>query len=75
MGRYYVQPFNMGRGGNQGYPVYPTVCKIVINAVIRTLIIEVCGPQEAQHMMGWEVGKHAIVFYTDDGRIKGRNPI
>ena len=32
-------------------------------------------PQEAPHSFGWLVGEHNIYFYTDDGRIAGRDPI
>ena len=31
--------------------------------------------QEAYHRLGWTADEHKIVFYEDDGRIAGRNPI
>ena len=37
--------------------------------------MEVCGPQEAQHGLGWAAVEHNIVLYADDGHIAGRNPI
>ena len=43
--------------------------------MVRAVLLEVCGPQEAQHGLGWTVGEHNIVLYVDDGHIVGRNPI
>ena len=51
----------------QGDPVSPTVFKIVLDTVVRVVLLEVCRPQEAQHMLGWASGEHKIVFYVDDG--------
>ena len=38
-------------------------------------MLEVCGPQEAHHGLGWAAGEHIIVFYAYDGRIGVRKPI
>ena len=59
----------------QGDPVYPTILNIVIYWEVRTTLLEFCGLQEAHHGLGWDGGEQDIVFYDDDGRITGRNPI
>ena len=70
-GRYYVRPFNMGRRGTQGDPISTTVFRILVNAVIRAVMIEVCIQHEANHGIGWEATKHNIAIYTYDGHIVG----
>ena len=47
---------------------------IVLDAVVRLVLAEVCGPQEARHSLGWAVGERNLVFYADDGWIMGRDP-
>ena len=37
--------------------------------------MKICGPQEAHHGLVCEAVEHNIVFYADDSRIAGRNPI
>ena len=58
-----------------GDPVSFTIFNIVVDAVVRAVIMEVCGPQEEHHGFVWAAGNHNIVFYADDGRILERNPI
>ena len=53
----------------------PTIFNIVVYAVVWVRMIEVCGPQEAQHGLVWTEREKDMVFYSDDGRIAGRNPI
>ena len=45
----------------------------MVYAVVRAVLEEVCSLQEAQHCMGWEAGARNLVFYTDDGKIAGRD--
>ena len=52
-----------------------TIFKIVVNAVVRVVLMEVCVPQEAHYIFGWAVGDHNGVFYADDSRIARHNPI
>ena len=59
----------------QGNPMSPTIFNIVVYAVVWVRMIEVCGPQEAQHGLVWTEREKDMVFYSDDGRIAGRNPI
>ena len=59
----------------QGDPVSSKIFNIVVDAVVREVILDVCGPQEKHHRFGWSAGEHCIVFYADDERIAGRNPI
>ena len=48
---------------------------MVVDALVRAALQEVCGTQEAQHGFRWAAGEHNICFYADDGRISGRYPI
>ena len=43
--------------------------------MVRAVLLEVCGPQEVHHRIGWEADKHNIVLNVDNGRIRSRNPI
>ena len=59
----------------QGGPVSPEIFNIVADAVLREVLLEVCGPQEAQHGFGWSTGGQKIYFYEYHRQIAGRNPI
>ena len=63
----------MTRGGT----VSPNIFNIVVDAVVRVMVVllDVCGPQEAQHGFGWAASENCIVFYADDKQIAGRNLI
>ena len=67
--------FCMNRGVTQGDPVSLTIFNIVVDAVVRAVLLEVCGPQEAHNGFGWLAGKNNICFYEDDGKIAGCNSI
>ena len=70
-GKYYGRPFSTGRGVTQGDLFYPTLFNIIVDAVVRSTLQEICGPQDAQHSFGWSAGEHNIWLYADDGRIAG----
>ena len=57
----------------QGDPVYPMIFNIVVGAVVREVLEEVCRPQEAQNGIGWVAGEINLVFYADEVRIVGRD--
>ena len=59
-GKYYGLPFSTGRGVTQGDPVSSTLFNIIVYAVVRATLQEICGPQEAQHGFGWLAGEHNI---------------
>ena len=59
----------------QGYPVSATLFNVIVDALVRSTLQEICVPQEAQHGFGWSEGEHNICFCADDGRIAGRDPI
>ena len=42
---YYGRPFKTERGVTQGCPMYPTIFKIVVDSVVWSMLLEVCGPQ------------------------------
>ena len=49
------------------------IFNIVVDAVVRSFLDVVCGPQETQHGLGWEAGERNLIFHADDGRIAGRD--
>ena len=55
--------------------MYPTILDIVVDAVARATLADVCGPQEAQNGLGWATGEQDIMFYAENGRIVEKNPI
>ena len=57
----------------QGDPVPPIVFNIVLDAVVRAVLDVFFGTQESQNDMGWAAGEINLVFYTNDGRIDGRD--
>ena len=71
-GKFLRGAFRTGRGVTQGNPASPMIFNIVVYAVVRAVLDEVCGPQEAQHRLGWATGGRNLVFYNNGGRIVGR---
>ena len=69
VGRCYGRTFKPGRVLNQGEPVSTIVFNIMLDAVVRVVLLEVCGPQEYHHELGWVAVYHNIVFYADGGRV------
>ena len=59
----------------QGDPLSPMIFNIIMDAMVREVLQEVCGPQESQYGFGWEAVEHNIWFYADDRRIAGKNPV
>ena len=43
--------------------------------MVRVVLLEVFGSQEAHHELVWVAVEHNIVFYVDDSHIAGRKPI
>ena len=43
-GKYYGRPFSTGRGVTQGDPVYPTLFNIIVDAVVRATLQDICVP-------------------------------
>ena len=74
-GKLFGRPFVMDRGVKQGDLVSLKIFNILVDEVIRAVLLEVCGPQEAHNWLGWAAGGNTIIFYADDGRIAVRNPI
>ena len=72
VGKYLGTAFGTGRGVTQGDPVSPIIFNIMVDAVVRAALEEVCSPQEARHCMGWEAGERNIVLNADEGSTAGR---
>ena len=49
-------PLQHGERSDTGRPVIPALINIVVNAVVRATLQEICGLQEDQHGFGWSVG-------------------
>ena len=75
LGKYSRRPFGTERGVTQYGTVSLTIFNIFVDAVVRAVVLEVCRPQDRNHGLGWAVGVHNIIFYEDNGRIAGHNPI
>ena len=52
----YGRMFKTQRGVTQEEPVSPTIFNVVADLVVRPIMMEVCGPQESQHGLGWATG-------------------
>ena len=57
---FLARPLKLESGVTQGNPVSLTIFNIVVNAVVREVLLEVCGPQEAEHWFIWASGEHNI---------------
>ena len=75
MGILYGRPFGTEREVTQGEPVSQNIFNIVVDAVVRVVLPEVCSSQEAQHGLGWAAVEYDIVLYAENVRIAGCNPI
>ena len=73
-GKFLIHLFGTGCGVTQGYPALPMGFNTVVDSVVREVLVEVCGPQEAHHRIGWELGERNLIFYADEGKIVGRDP-
>ena len=64
-----------GERGDPGGPGLLTTFNIVVDEVVREIMLEVCGTQEAHHGLGWATGEQIIIFYADDFCIVECKPI
>ena len=55
-GKLFGRTFSIERGVTQEDPVSPTIFNIMVDAVVRAVLSEVCRPQEAHHSLGWVAG-------------------
>ena len=56
-------------------PISPTLSNIIVDAVVRAILWEICGLQNDQNGFGWSAGEHNICFYANYRRIAGQYPI
>ena len=59
-GKYYGRPFSTGRGVTQGDLFYPALFNIIVDAVVRATLQEICVTQDSQHGFGWSAVEHNI---------------
>ena len=74
-GELFGREFGTEIGMIQGDTFYPTIFNIMVGEVVMAVLLEVCGSQEVHNGLGWTSGENTILFYAEDGRISGRNPI
>ena len=43
-GKYYRKPFSTGREMPQGDLVFPTLFNIIVDALVRATLKDICGP-------------------------------
>ena len=51
------------------------IFNIVVDSVVREVLYTVCGPQEAQHGLGWAAGDPNLIFYAKNNRIAGQDHV
>ena len=68
-------PFKTRKWVTQGYPIYPNILNVVVNAVIRVMLWEDCRHQEALHSMVWLTEEYGIILYEYFFHITGINLI
>ena len=50
--KFYRRPFRKGIGVTQGDPVSPALFNIIVDAVVKETLQDICGSQEAQNSFG-----------------------
>ena len=55
-GKCIGKEFRTGRVLTQGDTASPMIFNIVVDAAVREVLYVVCGPQEAEHGLGWAAG-------------------
>ena len=63
--KYLGTEFGTGRGVTKGDSASLMIFTIVVDAVVRAVLEEVCSPQEGHNGMGWEAGARNLVIYVD----------
>jgi hypothetical protein len=66
---YHGDPFEATRGVTQGDPMSPTIFNIVVDAVVRQWLSQVCNDAVAMNGLDYEVGEKCVLFYADDGLV------
>ena len=62
-GGYYGTAFGEERGVTQGNPLSPTICNMVVDAVVRYWVNGILKEAEARGETGRE-GRHQAVLFT-----------
>ena len=62
---YYGKEFKGARGVTQGYPLSPTIFKVVVDAVVRQWVTVMVGGAEKWGECGQEGRHQNYLFYGD----------
>ena len=54
--KFFGHSFGTERGGTKEDPVSPTICNILVEAVVRAVLLEFCRPQESHQGVGFGGG-------------------
>ena len=73
-GGYYRTEFQGARGVTQGYPLYPTIFNVVVDAVVRHWVTVVIAGAEERGERGQESRHQDALFYADDGMVALSDP-
>ena len=65
----------MERGVIKGEPSSPPIFNIMVHAVVRAVLLELCGYQDAHHGFVWAAGEKKIVLNAEDIQIARHNHI
>ena len=73
-GGYYGAAFKGSRGVTQGYPLSPTIFKVVVDAVVRHCVTVMEEGAEERGKRGQEGRHHNALFYADKGMVGSLDP-
>ena len=73
-GSYYGKGFKGGRGVTQGDPLSPTICHLVVDAVVHHWLQLATQEAERRGEKGGEGRHQAALFYADDGMLASSDP-
>ena len=73
-GGYYGAAFKGAQGVTHGYPLYPTILNVVVNAVVMHWVTVMQEGAEERGDHGQEGRHNNAIFYTDNGMVASSDP-
>ena len=73
-GGRYGRRFKARRGMTQGGPLSPTICNLMVDAVVREWLSRALSPEEAREAI-LQVRQLMAAFYADDAVVASRDPV